>query len=241
MATDFLKFVFLNKFIGAKGLLRQFAIAASFMILVGMTITGAWLTNQIQDGVIHHTMLSTAVFIERYMQPLIVELRTKDRFSDDAIENLDKQVKQGLIAKQLLSIKIWKPDGTVVFSTDRKIIGQKFEVEDALKTAVNGEIGIEYGELHSAENKYERTLNKKLIEIYVPMFDLSNGRFTRKDSTDGKEGCLHDGIHASTHARLFSNIIAVDDVELEFLCDNILLHFLWQFIPYLFGTKHAVK
>ena len=176
MATDFLKFVFLNKFIGAKGLLRQFAIAASFMILVGMTITGAWLTNQIQDGVIHHTMLSTAVFIERYMQPLIVELRTKDRFSDDAIENLDKQVKQGLIAKQLLSIKIWKPDGTVVFSTDRKIIGQKFEVEDALKTAVNGEIGIEYGELHSAENKYERTLNKKLIEIYVPMFDLSNGK-----------------------------------------------------------------
>jgi signal transduction histidine kinase len=176
MATDFSKFPILDRFIGAKGLLRQFAIAASVMILLGMTITGAWLTNQIQDGVIHHTMLSTAVFIERYIQPLIVELRTKDRFSDAAIENLDRQVKQGLIAKQLLSIKIWKPDGTVVFSTAREIIGQKFAVEDALKTAVDGQIGIEYGELLSLENKYERALNKKLIEIYVPMFDLSNGK-----------------------------------------------------------------
>lgn len=176
MATNFRKFVFLDTFIGTNRLLRQFAIAAAFMILVGMTVTGAWLTRQIQDGVIHHTMASTAVFIERYIQPLIVELRTKDRFSDAAIQNLDSQVKQGLIAKQLLSIKIWKPDGTVVFSTDREIIGQKFSVEDALKTAANGEIGIEYGELLSPENKFERTLNKKLIEIYVPMFDVDNGK-----------------------------------------------------------------
>jgi signal transduction histidine kinase len=176
MASIFPKFSYLNTFIGTKRLLRQFAIAAAVMILIGMTVTGAWLTSQIQDGVIHNTMLSTAVFIERYIQPLIVELRTKDRFSDAAIQNLDNQVKQGLIAKQLLSIKIWKPDGTVVFSTAREAIGQKFEIEDALKSAVNGAIGVEYGELLSSENKYERALNKKLIEIYVPMFDLSTGK-----------------------------------------------------------------
>jgi signal transduction histidine kinase len=176
MATIFPKFSYLNTLIGTKRLLRQFAIAAAVMILIGMTVTGTWLTSQIQEGVIHNTMLSTAVFIERYIQPLIVELRTRDQFSDAAIQNLDNQVKQGLIAKQLLSIKIWKPDGTVVFSTAREAIGQKFEVEDALKSAVNGAIGIEYGELLSPENKYERALNKKLIEIYVPMFDLSNGK-----------------------------------------------------------------
>jgi signal transduction histidine kinase len=114
--------------------------------------------------------------MERFIQPLILELRTNDRFSNAAIENLDNLVRRGLIAKQVVSIKIWKTNGTVVFSTDRDIIGKKFEVEDALKSAVNGEIGTEYGELLAAENIYERTLNKKLIEIYVPMVEDETGR-----------------------------------------------------------------
>ena len=49
--------------------------------------------------------------------------------------------------------------------------------------------------------------------------------FARKDTADGEEGRLHDGVHASAHAGLFSDIVAVDDIELEFLLDDILLHF----------------
>jgi signal transduction histidine kinase len=176
MATEVFRYNFLNSLIRPQRLLRQFGIAAFVMIIAGMTVTGAWLTSEIHDGVVKHTTLSTAVFMERFIQPLILELRTSDHLSNAAIDNLDMLVRRGLIAKQVVSIKVWRTDGTVVFSTDRDIIGKKFDVEDALKTAVNGEIGTEYGQLLAAENKYERTLNKKLIEIYVPMVEDATGR-----------------------------------------------------------------
>jgi signal transduction histidine kinase len=176
MATESFRSSVLNYFIQPQKLLRQFAIAAFIMILAGMTVTGAWLTSEIHDGIVKHTTLSTAVFMERFIKPHILELRTNDHFSVAAIENLDSLVKQGLIAKHVVSIKIWKTDGTVAFSTDRDIIGQKFEVEDSLATAVAGEIGTEYGELTASENSFERTLNKKLIEIYVPMVEDETGR-----------------------------------------------------------------
>jgi signal transduction histidine kinase len=176
MATEVFKSTFLNSLIRPQRLLKQFGIAAFVMILAGMTTTGAWLTSEIHNGIVKHTTLSTAVFMERFIQPLILELRTNDRFSSTAIENLDNLVKRGLIAKQVVSIKIWRTDGTVAFSTDRSIIGKNFAVEDALQAAVNGEIGTEYGELLAAENLFERALNKKLIEIYVPMVEDETGR-----------------------------------------------------------------
>jgi signal transduction histidine kinase len=176
MATESFRTGFLNFLIQPQKLLRQFAVAAFIMILLGMTITGAWLTSEIHNGIVKHTTLSTAVFMERFVKPHILELRTNDHFSDAAIENLDNLVKHGLIAKHVVSIKIWKTDGTVAFSTDRNIIGQKFPVEDALETAVAGEIGTEYGELTASENSYERTLNKKLIEIYAPMVEDETGK-----------------------------------------------------------------
>jgi hypothetical protein len=73
------------------------------------------------------------------------------------------------------------------------------------------------------------------------MFDLSNGSFARKDAADGKEGCLHDGVHASTHARLFGHFITVDDIELELLLDDVLLYFNGKVVPYFVGAVKAVE
>jgi signal transduction histidine kinase len=176
MAVEVFKSNFLSGLIRPQRLLKQFGLAAFIMILGGMAATGAWLTGEIQDGIVKHTTLSSAVFMERFIQPFILELRTSDHLSKEAIANLNTQIRHGLIAQQAVSIKVWRTDGTVVFSTDSSIIGQKFEVEDAFKSAVLGGFGTEYGNLSAAENTFERSLNKKLIEVYVPMVEDATGR-----------------------------------------------------------------
>ncbi len=176
MSVKGFKSSFLSNLIKPQKLLRQFGISAFVMIIGGMAATGAWLTNQIHDGIMQHTTLSTAVFMERYIQPLILELRSGDHLSKLAIANLNDMGKHGLIKQHVVAMKVWRPDGTVVFSTDNALIGQKFELEDALLSAVNGEYGTEYGNLTAAENEFERTFNKKLIEIYVPMVEDTTGR-----------------------------------------------------------------
>jgi signal transduction histidine kinase len=176
MTVEFLKTNFFASIFRSQRLMRQFGIVALVTIVAGMATTGAWLTKEIQNGIVEHTTLSTAVFMERFIHPLIYELRTSDRLSEAAIEKLGELTTQGLVQKHVVSIKIWKPDGTVVFSTNRSIIGQKFELEEALRSAVNGQYGTEYGSLEATENIFEKSLGKNLIEVYVPMVEDATGR-----------------------------------------------------------------
>src|SRR5688572_5678172 len=73
------------------------------------------------------------------------------------------------------------------------------------------------------------------------MFDLGNGGLTWKNATDRKEGGLHDRIHSSAHARLFSDIIAIDYIELQLLFEDISLYFLWQLLPDFVRAIKAVE
>jgi signal transduction histidine kinase len=166
----------LNNTVRPQRLLRQFGVLALITIVGGMLATGAWLTNEIHSGIIEHTTLSTAVFMERFIQPHIQELKTRLTLSPSTIENLDILSSQGLIHKHVVSMKIWRPDGTIAFSNEHSLIGQRFEIEGGLKSALTGQFATEYAELDSNESKFEQTLSKKLIEIYVPMVNVESGK-----------------------------------------------------------------
>jgi signal transduction histidine kinase len=152
-------------------LVREFVMAASVVIVCSMVVLGTWVTRQITEGVINNTAFSTALFMERYIQPLIIELSNSDRLSPATVEALDRVVKQRLIAQHLVSIKIWRLDGTVAYSTYKPQIGVQYPVEDALLEATKGKVSTEYGDMDSLENEVERALKVKLIEVYAPMYE----------------------------------------------------------------------
>jgi signal transduction histidine kinase len=72
-------------------------------------------------------------------------------------------------------VKIWRPDGTVIYANMAKdIIGQHFVSTDVAKAA-SGKIVAEFKDMVSAESAYEQSLGKALIEIYSPLYkDNSN-------------------------------------------------------------------
>src|SRR6266498_3294453 len=73
------------------------------------------------------------------------------------------------------------------------------------------------------------------------MFDFRNCSFAWKDSADGEESGLHDGVHASTHACLLSDLVTVDHIELKFLLDNVLLYFNGEVVPDFIGTIETIE
>ena len=141
-----------------------------------MVVMGTWLTSQIKEGVIRHTAYTSAIFMERHILPQIQELTVSKTLSPATILELDRIVKQHLIAQNLVSMKIWRTDGTVVYSTDRSAIGKQYPVEDALLAATQGRIETEYNQLNAAENAHERSLSANLIEVYAPMYEPTTQR-----------------------------------------------------------------
>jgi signal transduction histidine kinase len=191
-------------------MVREFVITASIVIVCGMFFVGAWLTRQIKDGVIEHTAFATAIFMERYIQPQIRELTVSKTLSPAAIEELDRIVKQRLIAEHLVSIKIWLLDGTVAYSTYRPIIGRQYPVEDALLAATKGQIATEYGDVKALENEYERSLNVDLIEVYAPMYEPSTQRLFAVSEFYVEAGALQ----ADLPARYFESWLVVGGVAI---------------------------
>jgi signal transduction histidine kinase len=66
-------------------------------------------------------------------------------------------------------IKIWAPDGTVLFSNDPAQVGLKPEPEEDLLEAFEGEVASEISDLEEPENASERRLADQLFETYVPV------------------------------------------------------------------------
>jgi signal transduction histidine kinase len=66
-------------------------------------------------------------------------------------------------------VKIWRRDGTVLFSNDPAQVGQRPEAEDDLLEAFEGEVESEISDLDKPENASERRLADRLFETYVPV------------------------------------------------------------------------
>jgi|GEM_PF-1550891 signal transduction histidine kinase len=70
---------------------------------------------------------------------------------------------------RILRVKVWRRDGTIVFSDTLPLVGQRFEVDGDLKSAEAGRVVGSVADLSEAENRLERGLGTKLYATYVPL------------------------------------------------------------------------
>jgi len=73
---------------------------------------------------------------------------------------------------EIVRIKVWTMDQTVVYSDDKSIIGQKFD-NDELQGALKGGVVSEISDLKASENISEKEFGQ-LMEIYIPVTLKSN-------------------------------------------------------------------
>jgi signal transduction histidine kinase len=64
-------------------------------------------------------------------------------------------------------VKLWGPDGRIVYSDEHRLIGQRFEIGDEEREALeHSTVDAEVSNLSEPENRYERG-EKKLLEVYL--------------------------------------------------------------------------
>jgi signal transduction histidine kinase len=103
------------------------------------------------------------------MGPHLRNLEAGGWEDEEALAALDAHFKNPAVLNDVPVIKVWRLDGTIVYSNNPELIGRNFEVADDLTRAMAGEVVSEISELTDEENLYERELASQLIEIYVPV------------------------------------------------------------------------
>ena len=84
-------------------------------------------------------------------------------------EQIDALIRQNILSKHIVRIKIWNRNGIVVYSDKKDLVGRRFPVEEELREALDGKMAMEISNLEKEENVYERGLYSRLMEIYVPL------------------------------------------------------------------------
>ena len=84
-----------------------------------------------------------------------------------AIDKLDREVLDRLLVGDVRRVKIWRDDGTIVYSDESKLIGAVYALdEDELEVLENGGTEAEVSDLSKPENRFE-TEAGGLVEVYT--------------------------------------------------------------------------
>ncbi|MFO1105228.1 MAG: histidine kinase [Amaricoccus sp.] len=156
-------------------LARRFGLAGGAVMLVAMLLVGFWITERIQRAVIDNTAAASALYMESFISPLSQELARQDALSEPAVLALQEMMSGTPLGARVVSLKIWKPGGYVVYASDPAIVGKHLPPTAAQKTAWGGQVAAHFDGLDADENRHEAALGLPLLEIYSPIRQVWSG------------------------------------------------------------------
>jgi signal transduction histidine kinase len=154
-----------------KGLLLRFAAGSlGAFLLIGAGVMATTVSN-----VRHRAELEAnahAVFVaEAVLGPALSGVDLRAPLTGEPYAQLDSIVRNRILSDGYdVRVKIWRADGTILYSDAREIVGQRFADEaDELSEALAGEPNFGVSDLTDEENVSERSIDSKLLFSYVPL------------------------------------------------------------------------
>ncbi|GBE25805.1 sensor histidine kinase LiaS [bacterium BMS3Bbin02] len=147
-----------------KAVLVALAMSAVVAIILGVAIP-----RQVERHLIDAEVRKQTRIVGDMVDAQIIPLEPP---TPEALAILDNAVRLNLLGSDTLRVKLWLPDGTIIYSDEPALIGKRFGLSEDRIAAFNGHARVEIPDLTVPENEYERDL-PPLRELYVPVFGES--------------------------------------------------------------------
>ena len=157
-------------------LARRYLAANLVVVVLASLAVAAWVGIQLENGVLNRTAAVTALYIESFVEPELVSMSESPARPPSSVAALDSLLASTELGERVVSFRVWSPDGTIVYSPNRALIGQHFEPEGGLAQSLQGDVSAEFTDLSGPENAYERQRWSRLVETYVPVRERGGGR-----------------------------------------------------------------
>jgi two-component system, NtrC family, sensor histidine kinase HydH len=162
-------------------LTRRFAIA-SFGVIVVIAIGLSWLLSQMltdrllkREGAVMQDFIQLILrteYAEAYfIEPTNPELRLRFLKAMKHVEEITEPVR----------VNAYWPDGTVLWSTDKTLVGRRFPVNDELEEAMRGEAAVSSGNARfglpdKEEHEGLALYGSNFVESYIPVREKAGGK-----------------------------------------------------------------
>ena len=148
-------------------LFTRFAIAS----LVAFTLIGFGVAATID----HFTQRSAVTAAEQAALGNFKILRAHLNQSDlqgalvgESYRAFDGLVHRDLLSNRIKLVRVWNPEGIVVYSNLDSLIGRRYPLDAGVETALSGKPFADLGDLSAQENASGRSFGK-LLQVYIPI------------------------------------------------------------------------
>lgn len=152
----------------------QFVLAAALILGVSMTFVGSLVSQQIRLAAAQSAGEGAAIYMEAYLDEYVQELASARSLKPESVQAIDALVSQTSLNSHIVSVKIWLPDGSNVYSSKRPVF--YYHPAGPIAAAMQGEVVTRLSPLDHDEHAYERSFNQPLYETYVPLREFGSGR-----------------------------------------------------------------
>lgn len=160
----------------AQSLARQFLLAGGFVAICAMLVVGSIVASVIENAVTRNSAATTALYVDSVIAPLLPDMQTTKALDDTVTRALDETLGQGALGERLFSFRLWRDDGTILYSNNKNLSGKQFPLSDSLKTAFSGQMVAKFNQIDDVESVAERDSGKPLLEIYNPLLQPWSGK-----------------------------------------------------------------
>jgi two-component system NarL family sensor kinase len=143
--------------------------------IVVLAAAAVYLQQRIGERAAIRTGRESAALIARgIVEPVLTEKALAGPGPDRAA--LDRIIRTRVLDRTIVRVKIWAPDGTILYSDDPRLIGARFPLgQDEIEVIANGKTLAGISDLSAPENRLERG-NERLLEVYRPVHVAPTGR-----------------------------------------------------------------
>lgn len=133
-----------------------------------------------------------------------------------AVGAVDTVVRDRVLGEQVVRVKLWAPDGTVVYADEPQLVGRRFALSTNQREALaQPRTTAEVSDLSESENEFEQ--GSRLLEVYRPVWtpggrELLFETYTAYDTVTTRAGQLWRGFAGVTLSSMLLLVVLMTPV-----------------------------
>jgi two-component system NarL family sensor kinase len=150
-------------------------MASSLAAIVVLAVATVYVERRLgEEAAIRSARESGALIGHGIVQPVLTEAALAGPGPAQTL--LDGVVRARVLGPDIVRVKIWRADGTILYSDEHRLIGGTYTLdEDDTAVLASGETDAGISDLSKPENRFERG-GGRLLEVYLPVMVAPTGR-----------------------------------------------------------------
>ena len=154
----------------------EFVLAASLLIIwVGTFWTAVYIEKTVVQNTLDKTTSVMGLYLDNFLASELDGIDVRSPLLSDRIADLNAATSRAAERADFVGLKIWGPDGIVLFSDDKDLIGGFYDSSPEMLAAWRGEVTWTVSKLPGEQHAALRSDWGELLELFTPVQCPSSG------------------------------------------------------------------